>query len=382
MSGAATAGPSPSRGSGACLTCRRRSWLLGNLSPLLDYHRGDPAKLRALLTLAGDVLIAALAGRRRDELSRAYRELDPALLGGPAEGGALCAHSGSWPAGLDGAERMLWLTAPQSRFERLLEAPAVAIIGGPAASPYGVQMTAALARGLAAAGVRVVAGLTGELAQTAHDGVREARGASLAVAGDGLGRVRPAGAAGLARELARSGCLVAELPADASGRGWGAVAAEQTVVALGDVTIVVEAEIGAPATVVARTALAEGRAIGAVPGPVTSYLSSGPHSLLLDGARLIRDPHDALELLYESSPERPTLETPSAFSPELQPRLREVLERVGSGEDTPERITRGAADPGDALAALGELEASGLVKRLPGGRYAAREATRRSPEAG
>jgi DNA processing protein len=351
------------------MPCRRRSWLLGNLSALLDYHRGDPAKLGELLSLPGEQLIGALAGSRRGELTRTYRELEAAGIGGLTGGGELCPHTGPWPCRLGGGERMLWLSGSQSRFERLIDGPAVAIIGGPAASPYGVQMAAALARGLAAAGTTIVAGLAGELAQAAHCGALAGGRGPVAVAGDGLDRIRPAGAAALARELSEEGCVVSALPAGASGRGWGAVAAEQAVVALGTIVILVEADASAAATGAARAALAQGRAIGALPGPVTSRHQGGPHELLIEGAWLIRDARDALELLYASHPAIPG--QPDSRGPALEPRLRDLLERVGAGEDTAESLTRGAADPGATMAALGELEAGGQLKRLPGGRYLA-----------
>lgn len=368
----------------ACPACRRRSWLLGDLSALLDYHRGDPARLAALLELDGRQLIAALAGNRRSELIRAWGELRPD--GQPeAPGAGLCAHVRSWPSRVGGAgERMLWLSSSAERFVRLARAPAVAIIGSPAASPYGGETAAGLARGLAAAGVTIVAGLTGELARAAHLGAAEGRGPSLAVAGDGLERIRPAQAARLARQVAREGCVVSELPAQVSGRGWGAVAAERTALELGNLTILIEGEQEERSTKAARAALGLGRMVGVVPGPVTSHLSTGPHALLIEGAGLIRDAGDALELLCQGRP-RPEMTDARPLKPRepaLELRLRKILERVGAGEDTAEGLTRGAPDEGSVLAALGELEAIGLVRRLPGGRYVPRQPAPRGARPG
>ena len=56
----------------ACTTCLRRSWLLAQLSVLLDYPAADEERLLALLELPDEQLIEALAGRRRAELRRAY----------------------------------------------------------------------------------------------------------------------------------------------------------------------------------------------------------------------------------------------------------------------------------------------------------------------
>jgi len=372
------------RGEVACAACRRRSWLLGNLSALFDYHRGDPARLAALLELEGRELIAALAGSRRSELIRAWGQW-------PADGEpeapvvGLCAHMPSWPRRVGGAgERMLWLSSSAERFARLARAPSVTIIGSPAASPYGGETAAAIARGLAAAGVTIVAGLHGDLARAAHLGAAEARGRSLAVAGDGLERVRPAQAARLASRVAREGCVLSELPARASGRGWGTVAAERTALELGNLTILVEGEQEDRSTKAARAAIGLGRRVGVVPGPVTSHLSTGPHALLIEGAGLIRDAQDALELLSQGRPMRGMIDarTPKAAEFALRLPLRRILERVGAGEDTAERLARGAPGEGSVLAALGELEAIGLLRRLPGGRYVPRQPAPRGPQIG
>jgi DNA processing protein len=361
------------RGAGACMECRRRSWLLENLSAILDYHRGDPARLSELLALGDGELIDALAGARRQELKRTHSRLPAGNVRSFAGGGEVCMHEAGWPPGLhaEGAPRMLWLTSAPERLECLLRMPTVSILGGPGASPYGAEMAGALARGLAAAGVTIVAGLAGEIARAAHRGVLEVEGGSLAIAGDGIGSVRPAAAATLSREIARAGCVVSELGPRGSGRGWGAVAAERTTAAFGNVAILVESEAAVGPLAGGRSAVSLGRPLGAVPGPLTSRLSGGPHVMIREGATLIRDAGDVLELLYAADPDIRRLDG-QLESRSLEEPLRSILERVGAGEDTPERLARGASDAGGVLAALGELEAIGLLRRLPGGRYQAR----------
>jgi hypothetical protein len=54
--------------------------------------------------------------------------------------------------------------------------------------------------------------------------------------------------------------------------------------------------------------------------------------------------------------------------------LRCVLESVGAGLDTPQRLIGGANDPGELLQALSELELMGLLARGDGGRYVPRDA--------
>jgi len=99
----------------------------------------------------------------------------------------------------------------------------------------------------------------------------------------------------------------------------------------------------------------------------------------MKGAPLVRGPGDVLELLYRGDAARGVTDTPLTRQPgpplvsELEPRLRETLEQVGAGRDTPARLTAGSANAGETLLALGELELMGLLTRGDGGRYVPRE---------
>ena len=86
----------------------------------------------------------------------------------------------------------------------------------------------------------------------------------------------------------------------------------------------------------------------------------------MEGAKLLRGPEDALELLYASGSPRPSARSTPAT---LEPRLLSILERVVSGADSPDRLTRGEADACEILLALSELELMGLLSRGDGGRY-------------
>jgi DNA processing protein len=224
-----------------------------------------------------------------------------------------------------------------------------------------------LARGLAGSGITVVAGLTDGIALAAHSGVLEAGGACLAVAGRGLEVVRPRRQRSLTERLCESGCAVSELPSDCDGRRWGPVAAERIVVRLAELTVVVEADDTARELAVAHLAGALGRRLAAVPGRVSSRASRGTNALLVDGAPPVRGPEDVLELLHVNRAALPRLTRPPRAG--LEPRLAEVLERVGEGRDKPDQLAGVDEDIGDVLLALSELELMGLLARGDGGRY-------------
>jgi DNA processing protein len=287
---------------------------------------------------------------------------------------------------------VLYVAGTSERLQALTREPAVAIVGGAAASDYGIAMARSLARSLAISGVTIVAGLDEGIATAAHAGAWEARAATVAVAGGGLDCPLPCAADALRRRVAERGCVVGELPGDSPSRRWSLRASERIVIGLADAVIVVEAGEDERVLEPVRAARAAGKRVAALPGRITSALSRGPHALLLEGARLVRGAGDVLDLLYETRgarPDRPACGAalaPSsigASSPgrrarrlhtRLTPALAQTLERVGAGADTPDQLCVGENERGEVLLALTELELLGLLARGEGGRYLPRDA--------
>jgi DNA processing protein len=424
--GAAAPGtPAPSDAAvqtGACTDCLRRSRLLAWLSPRLHYRSKDRERLIELLALGEEDLLRAVGGRRREELKARYAGFDPSEEIEPAEGvERVCRHDRAYPRALrDGqAPRMLRVAGGVTRLGELTTAPVVAIVGSRQATDYGMEMAKSLARGLAASGVTVASGLDDGIAVAAHAGALEVERGSMAVLPGGLDTACPARRRTLYARLTAVGCAIAELPCGSRVRRWCYTARAQTLAQLAAVTIVVEADEDPGELLSAHLAQTLGRTVAAVPGRVTSPVSRGTHALLMAGAQLVRRPEDVLELLYgmETSAQvqatQPKISTrraipmqreeaarqeistpvgatqpeisPRANTPvrprgttqraqvELEPRLRSLLERVGAGQDTPDKLA-GEQDAGEVLMALSELELKGLLARGDGGRYVPRDA--------
>lgn len=398
----------------ACPACLRRGWLLSALSGVLDRCARDRARLLELLALSDDELIAAVAGRRAGEVRTAHARFErspaeyaPGLARGCEHGSelepaparslnvepplhAICRHGRLYPRALSGsaAPHMLTVCGGAERLAQLTTAPAVAILGSRAPSDYGRETARGLARGLAASGVTVAAGLADGIATAAHAGAQEAGGRAVAVLGDGLGVARPPRLRPLYERVTRSGCAISELPYDCAGRRWGQLASARILAGLAPLSVVVEARETPEELAAAVVAKSLGRAVAAVPGRVSSPLSRGTNALLIDGASLVRGPRDVLELLYALGTPRPgdpTAATTAARPPVtscdgdadqhagMRPPLRAVLERVAAGYDTPDKLTRAGVGSREVLPALSELELTGLLTRGDGGRYLPRD---------
>lgn len=277
----------------------RRSWLLSALSAPLEYQCRDRGRLVELLKLSDEDLLQAIGGRRRVEVRAGCTQFDVKDVRRTEGVDAVCRHDPSYPATLkdQGAPRMLNVSGGVERLRALTAAPTAAIIGSSRATDHGMETAKSLGRGLAASGVTVTSGLSDGIAVAALAGALEVHGRTVTVMPGGLDVACPAKRRSLYQRTRRAGCGVAELPCGCQPRRWTHAAAERILARLAELTVVVEAQDDPRELAGARIAQALGRTVAAVPGRVTSPASSGTHALLMGGARLVRGPADALELL-------------------------------------------------------------------------------------
>jgi DNA processing protein len=351
------------------MRCARRRWLLGKLSVVLDFRAREQSRFWSLLELSDLELIDAIGGRRRTNLHREYACWVPEPTQQKCDTAGVCRHQTTYPSSLRDdplAPHSIDVRGGVARLSAMLERKVVAIVGTSWASDYGMETARALARGLAASGVTVASGLAGGIPTAVHRGALEGHGATLTAIAGGLERCSPASCRELYRGIIDTGCAISETPSSLPIRRWMQAARARTLALLSELVIVVEASEQPWELACARAAQAHGTPVAAVPGRVNSSASKGTNSLLMNGAQMVRNPQDALDVLYGVG----VHELDAAVtSLELQPRLRYVFERVGDGQDTLTRLTANGAEPGEIAVALAELELRGLLLRGDGGRY-------------
>ncbi len=361
----------------ACDGCLRRTALVARLAPNVERARRERRKLRELLSLSEDELIAALAGDRRATVEHAHRSFDAAAARERLEAAsiaAICRHDERYPLRLlaaDDAPAVLHVAGDAGRLEMLAaaDAPAVAIVGARRAGADGLQVAHALGRGLAAAGVTVVSGMALGVDSAAHAGALAVGGPTITVLASGADVAYPASKRSLHRELVRTQAAISEMPPGFKPFRWCFPARNRTIAGLASMTIVVEATERSGSLITADLAQELGRAVGAVPGSVTAPRCAGSNALLRDGALVIRDAQDALdEVLGIGVATALTGRSPN----ELEPELRGLLRRVEDGRDTVSSLAATPAQAQSALAGLSELELLGFLRRVPGGRYVRR----------
>ena len=134
--------------------------------------------------------------------------------------------------------------------------------------------------------------------------------------------------------------------------------------AVAPITIVVEAAEASGSAITARSALALGRTVGAVPGPVTSRVSAGTTALLRDGAAPIATAEDVLDLLYGVGARA------ARSGPTLDPELEPVLAAVEGGAQSADSVALATGLGGREVAvAVTRLELIGYLASTATGLY-------------
>ncbi len=212
------------------------------------------------------------------------RTLEQNLVGAERAGiGTLIPDDKEWPSALDdlGDRRpyVLWTRGTTSFLARPLN-DLVTITGARAATSYGEHVAAELASYLANAERIVLAGGAYGIEGAAHRAVLASGGDTIAVMANGVDRPYPMGHRKLLERVADLGLMVSEVPPGAVPTRHRFLARARLMAALSAATVVVEAGVRSGSMTVARRAHELGRAVGAVPGPVTSATSTGPNLLL------------------------------------------------------------------------------------------------------
>ncbi|GAA2513862.1 DNA-processing protein DprA [Pilimelia columellifera] len=263
---------------------------------------------------------------------------------------------------------LLWL-----RGARLdLQAPAVAVVGARASSPYGEHIASGLGHGLAERGWTVVSGGAYGIDAAAHRGSLTGGGPTVAVLACGVDRAYPAGHAALFEHIVETGSLISEWPPGSAPYRHRFLTRNRVIAALTRGTVVVEATARSGALATLRRASALGRPSMVVPGPVTAATSRGCHMAARADpqVRLVTDLADVLEEVGQIGVDlAPLPNVPDHPRDRLDVVTATVLDAVPAGHVVrPEEMSASAGVPlRQVLRALPALVELNLVTAHEGG---------------
>jgi DNA processing protein len=265
----------------------------------------------------------------------------------------------------------------------------VGIVGSRSATAYGTQVATDLGYGLARRGFAVVSGGAYGIDSAAHRGALAAGGPTVLISAGGLDRPYPPASAQLYARAADVGAVISESPPGSAPHRHRFLTRNRLIAALSTGTVIVEAASRSGATNTAKHSERLGRPLMAVPGPVTSAMSDGCHSLLRGEparAALVTSVGDVVELIGASSDVSAEGAGTSGAAPTgrvgagRRPSRRDVLDTLDGDcrqvfDGFPARGSAGADELAVAsglsalrvIRALPTLELSGLIEPTPDG---------------
>ena len=284
----------------------------------------------------------------------------------------------------------------------------IAVVGTRGASAYGLAQARHLGYGLGRCGCTLVSGGAKGIDTAALEGALTGGGPVVCVLGGGVDVVYPASNRSLFQDVAQRGCLLSEYPPGTRPKPEHFPVRNRIISGLCQGVVVVEAPEKSGALITANWALDQGRDVFALPGNLGVANFGGNLRILREGAILVRDVRDILqeyqgvypELFQKSAaaeqrPQRAaeapppessaaddapaaeaaTVQIDQALLDTMSLDEQSICRLLQEGTKQIDNIVDEAQIPaGRALAALTLLEVKGVVRRLPGRRFALAQA--------
>ncbi len=336
---------------------------------------GDPLLARQVAAMG--------APEAWSRIAASYPDVDPAReLGAAVLAGLrlVCPGDGEWPAGLDDLDRpgpaaelaaplALWVRGPLG----LADAArcAVGIVGSRAATSYGLHVAGELGFQLAEQQWTVVSGAAYGIDAAGHRGALAAPGPTIAVLACGADVAYPRSHDALLARIGQEGLIVSEAPPGGLPLRRRFLVRNRLIAALSTGSVVVEAGVRSGALSTARHARRLGRPVLAVPGPVTSGLSSGCHLLLRQWpeATLVTSADEVIEAVGPMGALAALPTSPAGPRDALDAVLSRVLEAVPSRRPRDAQWIAARCGQSEFVVdrMLGPLLAHGLIESRPEG---------------
>lgn len=354
-----------------------------NIGPVTFY------KLLRQYGSAEAALAALPAGRRTFSRSAAQKEFELARRQNIR---LLAFDDPEYPENLRAAEDAPPVIYVRGQINCLRQPLSLSIVGARNASLNGRKLASQISCELTSQGIMIVSGMARGIDTAAHKGAMFAlnrSGNTVAVLGTGIDIAYPAENQKLCEQIAGQGAVISEFPLGTEPSAGNFPRRNRIVSALTDGTLVVEASLHSGSLITARLALEQGRDVFAVPGFPTDERSAGPNKLIKDGAFLVENAEDILNVLSTDArrkiPRTPrpvqtdlfvkpldkeskTADIPDTASPDRETDILSLLTPAGVYVD--ELIRVSGLDSAAVSLRLLELEMEGRIERQVGNKVA------------
>lgn len=245
----------------------------------------------------------------------------------------------------------------------------VGIVGTRHNTPYGQNVARTLSRELAAAGLTVVSGAARGIDTFAHTGALET-GRTVAVLGQGLAGHCSREKRKLLEEIAERGLVMSEFSLKTEANEGTFVTRNRIIAGLCRGVVVVEAGEKSGALNTGSWAVDNNREVFVVPGNIYSEKSIGCHNLIREGATLIKNAQDVLEI-YDLNETQKVAAENSVPPVDLSAEAAKVFELIPAGDFVTDDEILNETDeisPGELPKFILELDIKGYIVE-DAGRY-------------
>ncbi len=181
---------------------------------------------------------------------------------------------------------------------------ALSVVGSRKMTGYGEIITDNLISIIARKGITIISGFMYGIDAKAHTAAVNVGGRTIAVMPCGINRIHPEYQENLYRRILKNrGLIVSEYPGDTPPALWTYPRRNRIIAGLSPLLLVVEAGIKSGALITAKIAKQYNKRIYAVPGPLTSNVSTGTAMLIKEGAIIVTNVKDILSEYGKAYPE-------------------------------------------------------------------------------
>lgn len=249
---------------------------------------------------------------------------------------------------------------------------AISVVGSRNATTYGISTTKQLCADLASLDFIVVSGMARGIDSAAHTGALMGQGKTIAVLGSGLERIYPPENRRLFHEIAKNGAVISEFPLKMGPEPHNFPIRNRIISGISLGTVIVEATNRSGSLITARLAAEQNREVFAVPGSIHSFKSTGTHTLIKQGAKLVEHTQDIIEELthifsLNAKSDHATQNPLADELPQMSPEECTVFEALDPYPAHIDDLVRKISiEPGKLLSILLKLELKGIVQQFPG----------------
>ncbi len=248
----------------------------------------------------------------------------------------------------------------------------ISIVGTRRATDYGRAMCSKIIGELARYNPVVVSGLAYGIDITAHRESLERNLSTVAVLGNGLGRVYPSQHRSVAKRMLEKGGLLTEFNFETPPDRENFPSRNRIIAALADVVIVIESADSGGSIITAEFANSYNREVAAVPGRGNDILSLGCNRLIkTHKAHLVESGEDVAQLLnWDDEKKNPEVTQRTLFA-ELSQGEQLIVElmKIGEEAELDNLSAQSKMQLGELATVLLSLEFKGVVRALPGKRF-------------